>query len=167
MSKVSVPKISIREIDPNSIEEISLVANRMRQTLVEVLGEEKGTALYSMEWLLERVRWHLDSEQTSAKIFLIEEYSKIVGHAIARIEKDGCTSAYGYFSTIFVEPKSRNKGVANSLVLHVETWLKQMKIPKIVYNTAENHLKLIRLFERNGFKITAKDKEMVQLTKLL
>lgn len=53
--------VKIREIDPILINEIELVATRMRQTLVEVLGPEKGTALYTMEWLLERVRWHLDN----------------------------------------------------------------------------------------------------------
>jgi hypothetical protein len=38
----------IREINPESKDEISLVAQRMRQTLVEVLGDEKAASLYSM-----------------------------------------------------------------------------------------------------------------------
>lgn len=162
-----MPDFNIRELNPDSKEEISLVASRMRQTLVEVLGEERGTALYSIDWLLERVRWHLDPSKTTAKVFLPENANIITGHAIARIEYGDDKLPYGYFSTIFVEPSSRNRGVANALVGHVESWLRQMKMPKIVYNTAKGHAKLIRLFERNGFQITAHEDEMVQLTKLL
>lgn len=140
----------------------------MRQTLVEVLGEERGTALHTMDWLVDRVRWHLDAEQTNAKVFLmVSANGEIKGHAIARIEYEGDKKAFGYFSTLFVEPESRNKGLANALVAHVEVWLRNMGMSKIIYNTAENHSKLIRLFERHGFKITHQESEMVQLTKVL
>lgn len=168
MSKEASSQLRIREINPESSSEVSLVASRMRQTLVEVLGEEKGAALYSMDWLLERVRWHLDQEQTTAKIFLVEDQDgEILAHAIARIEHDDNSRAYGYFSTVFVDPKERDKGIATSLVLHIESWFRDMKMSKIVYNTAENHFKLIQLFERQGYQITARQSEMVQLTKKL
>lgn len=162
--------IIIREINPESQQEISLVALRMRQTLVEVLGEDKGTSMYSIDWLKDRVLWHLDPKLTTAKIFLIEDVNgNILGHAIARIEQDHNAKPYGYFSTIFVEPNSRSKGMADRLVLHVEEWLKQMNMPKIIYNTADNHTKIIRLFNRHGFQITYHHAEnkMVQLTKVL
>jgi ribosomal protein S18 acetylase RimI-like enzyme len=168
MNPSQTPYFKIREIDPDSKKEVSLVASRMRQTLIEVLGEEKGTSLYSMDWLLERVKWHLDPVRTTAKIFLAETPSlEIIGHAIVRIEKDDEGNSYGYFSTIFIEPGSRNRGIANTLLLHVEDWLREMKLPKVIYNTAENHSKLIRLFERNGYQITDRALEMVQLTKSL
>src|SRR5437762_9348922 len=50
----------IRPVDPTSESELELAARRMRLTLNEVLGEEAGTALYSMEWLRQRVLWHLN-----------------------------------------------------------------------------------------------------------
>jgi GNAT superfamily N-acetyltransferase len=162
------PSIHIREIDRNSNEEITLVAARMRQTLIEVLGEEKGTALYSMDWLMDRVRWHLDREQTQAKIFLIETNSReIAAHAISRVESDEKSVSYGYFSTIYVEPKSRNRGFAKALLHHVESWFSDIGMPKVVYNTAENHSKLIKLFESHGYQITHRESDMVQLTKTL
>lgn len=164
------PNFRIREINSNSVDEIKLVAGRMRQTLIEVLGEEKGTKLYSMDWLTERVLWHLDPKLTTAKIFLTEDiHGKILGHAISRIETDNSGNHFGYFSTIFVEQNSRGKGIADSLVLHVESWFKQMNMAKIIYNTAENHSKIIRLFGRHGFNITYRnpENEMVQLTKFL
>lgn len=163
-----LPVIKIRELNPQMESEIYLVASRMRQTLVEVLGEERGTALYTMEWLVRRVQWHLDSNQTNAKIFLVENAdNQIVGHAIARIERDEGNEDYGYFSTVFIEPNSRSKRLASALLNHVEKWLRTMQMPRIIYNTAENHEKLIRLFGHHGYQVTHRESEMVQLTKQL
>ena len=79
--------MKIREIDPNSDAEIHLVAQRMRQTLVEVLGEEKGGEMYTMDWLIERVRWHLNFKNTDGRVFLsVSQGGEIIGHAIARIK---------------------------------------------------------------------------------
>jgi GNAT superfamily N-acetyltransferase len=164
--QLAIPKI--REINHHLESEISLVAARMRQTLVEVLGEEKGSALYTMDWLVSRVKWHLDSTKTNAKVFLIKNAdNEIVGHAIARIEGGEGQENYGYFSTVFIEPNSRDQRMASALIKHVEKWLRAMQMPKVVYNTAENHKKLIRLFDHHGYQITHKESEMVQLTKPL
>ena len=158
----------IREIDPASADEVRLVAERMRQTLVEVLGEQKGAALYSMEWLVQRVNWHLDAEQTTARVYLMEgPDGQITAHAIARIERDGAGKPYGYFSTVFVEPDSRNQGHASALIRQVESWLRVMGMPVVVYNTGANHSKVIRLFERHGYEITHRTPDMVQLSKAL
>ena len=157
--------MKIREIDPNSDAEIHLVAQRMRQTLVEVLGEEKGGEMYTMDWLIERVRWHLNFKNTDGRVFLSESQGgEIIGHAIARIDHG---SLFGYFSTVFVEPSSRRHGVANSLVKHVESWFSERKMPKVVYNTANNHVALIGLFTAHAYEITHAESEMVQLTKIL
>lgn len=157
--------MKIREIDPQSETEIKLVAQRMRQTLVEVLGQQQGEAMYSMDWLIDRVRGHLDSNNTEGRIFLSEnEDGEIIGHAIARIDHG---SKFGYFSTIFVEPKARNNGIAHSLVNHVESWISGRCMPKIVYNTSEKHTAILNLFKSMGYEITHSESAMVQLTKVL
>jgi GNAT superfamily N-acetyltransferase len=107
-----------RPIDRCSDPEISLVAQRMRQTLVEVLGEERGTALYSLDWLLQRVKWHLDPQQAVAEIFLAEDcQGTIVGHTIVRKDLDIQGREIGLFSTTFVDPAFRKSGVATKLLL--------------------------------------------------
>ena len=53
--KESIHEFKIRQINPSSSSEIELVAKRMRDTLMEVAGAERGEAMYSMEWLIERV----------------------------------------------------------------------------------------------------------------
>lgn len=157
--------MKIREIDPQSDTEINLVAQRMRQTLVEVLGEEKGGSMYTMSWLIDRVRWHLDPNNTNGRVFISENKNgKIIGHAIARIDHG---SSFGYFSTIFVEPLSRRHGIASNLMKHVETWFSKFEIPKILYNTADNHVAIIGLFKSHGYEVTLSDSQMVQLTKVL
>ena len=154
--------MTIREIDPDSAVEIRLVAARMRQTLIEVLGEERAIALYSMDWLVERVRWHLDATGPAAKIYLTEgEQGEITGHAISRVEQDENGQPYGYFSTVFVDPSSRKQGIASLLIQRVESWLESRGMPKIVYNTGAHNAAVIRLFERHGFRITYGGGEMV------
>ncbi len=153
----------IREINPLAENEINLIAERMQQTLVEVLGSEKGEAMYSMDWLRERVRWHLDQRLTDGKVFLIEnENYDILGHAIARVDFG---SSFGYFSTIFIEPNSRKKGLAKLLMNHVEAWFKDKQMPRIIYNTGTHHIAIINLFESHGYKISLEESEMVQLSK--
>jgi ribosomal protein S18 acetylase RimI-like enzyme len=156
----------IREIDPDSREEIELVAKRMRLTLIDVLGDEKGTALYTMQWLIDRVRWHLAPERR-AKIYLAETQDGIAGQAIARIENDDSGNPYGYFSTIYIEPQSRRQGIARILMDQVEEWFIEQKVPKVTYNTAVHHVRLKKIFELRGYKVTLEESEMVQLTKHL
>ena len=168
MDPQSAPNIRIREINPDSQSEVSLVAERMRLTLIERVGERRAAAMYSMSGLVDRVLWHLDSNRTIAKIYLVEDYAnRIIAHAIARLERDEEGNVFGYFSTIYVEPGLRNQGVATRLMLKVESWLREMKMSKVVYNTAADHEGLIRLYSRHGYVITHREGEMIQLTKLL
>ncbi len=157
--------MKIREIDPQSDDEVLIVAQRMRQTLVEVLGSDKGESMYSMDWLINRVRWHLDPKNTHGKVFLIEnQEGTILGHGIARIDHG---TNFCYFSTIFVEPSSRRKGLATQLINHVEDWFLRLKVVKIIYNTAKNHSAIISLFKSHGYFITKTDTEMIELSKFL
>lgn len=160
--------VTIRDLDPNSCEEIRLVAERMRQTLIDVLGQEKGGSIYTLERLVDRVLWHLDPKNTTARVILSENQDgRITGHAIARIERGEDGVSYGYFSTLFVESESRRQGIATALMSQVEGWFREKQIPKIVYNTAHDNAKLIDLFHKHGYCITHQESEMVQLTKPL
>lgn len=70
--------IHIRPINPASATELACVAQWIRETLIEVEGEETGTALYSMDWLLERVRWHLDASQVKATVLLAQNQDQML-----------------------------------------------------------------------------------------
>jgi ribosomal protein S18 acetylase RimI-like enzyme len=157
---------AIREINPDSSQEIDLVASRMRSTLVDVLGKDKGESMYTMDWLRDRVMWHLSPDR-DAKVFLAEENSEIVAPAIVRVEKNDNDISYGYFSTIYVATKFRNKGIATKLIQTVEAWCSDKKLPYVTYNTADDNDRLIELFKRLSYEIVARKSEMVQLKKSL
>ena len=147
--------ILIRPIDPTSDAEIDLVARRMRLTLIEVEGEVVGAALYTMDWLRERVRWHLDPSLATAQVFLaISPKGEIVGHMIVREESDGEGGSFGLFSTTYVQPESRKDGVANALLLHGEQWMRALDLPSAATWTSATNAKLIGLYAKHGYAIT-------------
>ena len=59
----------VRPLDRDESAEIVAVADGMRATLVEVLGLARGVALYDHDWLVARVRWHLDPERCDGEVF--------------------------------------------------------------------------------------------------
>lgn len=162
---MSAGGLRLRDLDPRSEAEVDLVARRMRQTLVEVLGAERGEAMYELDWLRERVRYHLGDARRAARVVLAEQGGSILGHAMARVEQspdEGGT--YGHFSTIFVEGEHRGRGVAGALIDEVERWLGDQGVPRITYDTGAHHHRVIGMFERRGYRIARREGEMVRLT---
>jgi 8-oxo-dGTP pyrophosphatase MutT (NUDIX family)/ribosomal protein S18 acetylase RimI-like enzyme len=160
----------IREINPKSQQEIELVAKRMRLTLVDVLGEEEGGSMYTMEWLVDRVIFHLDSKKSNAQIFLSENPERqITGQCIVRIERDEGGNQFGLFSTTYVDPAFRKKGFANALLLRGEQWMLEHELLEAITYTSESNAKLIRLYEKHGYRIhlTNAEKRMIGLKKRL
>jgi GNAT superfamily N-acetyltransferase len=142
----------IRPIDAANVAEIQLVAQRMRQTLIEVLGEARGSAMYSLTWLEQRVRWHLDSHETVGEVFLAETLDgAIVGHTIVRVDKDDAGAPIGLFSTIYVDPAFRNGGVAKQLLTCGEAWMVRRALPRAVTYTDADNIKLQNLFIARGY----------------
>ena len=147
---------AIREIDPGSMDEIDWVARGMRRTLIEVEGEEVGTALYTIDWLIQRVRWHLDPDQCIGKVFVAEDRpGHIIGHTIVRIEFEDDGRKYGLFSTTYVDPASRKRAVASDLLLHGENWMHSHDLHAAATWTSATNKKLISLYEKHGYEITA------------
>jgi GNAT superfamily N-acetyltransferase len=158
----------IRRINPQSEEEIVLVAKRMRETLIEVLGEERGGNMYSLEWLKHRVLFHLDEDRCKGAVFLAENQSKeIIGHCIVRVDKDEHDREVGLFSTTYVMKKSRRAGTASELLRCGEEWLKEKGITEIITYTDEMNKNLIELYKRHGYKITEQyaEEKMIKLSK--
>jgi GNAT superfamily N-acetyltransferase len=162
-----VTSLLVRAVRPDAEDEIALVAARMRLTLIEVLGEERGTALYTMDWLRARARLHLDPSKCRGQIFVAEIAERVVGHTIVRVDRDDDGRPIGLFSTTFVEPEARRLGVAESLVRHGEAWMNAEGMTVAVTDTSAANTKLIRLFEKHGYAIALRDGEMVRLEKRL
>lgn len=158
----------IRPIDPQSLAEVELVASRMRETLVEVLGDVVGGGMYTMDWLIQRVMWHLDPSQCVGQVFVSEDREgRIIGHTIVRVERDEVGEKFGLFSTFFVEPGSRNQAVAKGFVARGEKWMVDHGMTTSRTYTAESNEKLKNLMISLGYRVVAAHDEMVVLERAL
>jgi ribosomal protein S18 acetylase RimI-like enzyme len=163
------PTAIIRRMNPGSDKELTLVATRMKDTLVEVLGEEKGGNMYTMEWLQQRVRQHYNGEYIAQILVSEKRNGDITGHIILRQETDENEEDIGLISTLYVEPESRKKSIATQLIAHGEKWIAEQGLKKAVTHTADTNTVLIQLLEKNGYSIVGKDKkkDMIILEKSL
>ena len=144
------------------------MAQRMRQTLVEVLDEERGNSMYTMEWLIKRVLWHLEPTEVVGQVFVAENaQSNIVGHTIVRIDSDDDGNDIGLFSTTYVEPASRRFGVAKLLLKQGEEWMRQHGMPEAVTYTDKDNVKLQNLYLTYGYKMSEMPKGFVKLARPL
>ncbi|MDA1260619.1 MAG: GNAT family N-acetyltransferase, partial [Planctomycetota bacterium] len=122
-------------MDAEREEEIECVALSMRETLIEVLGEEAGSAMYSLEWLRARVHAHLDPAQLDGAGFIAEAADgSRLGHLLARPDRDGERSI-GLIATVYVDRLRRGAGIASRLFESGEAWLHARGFDEIAYDT--------------------------------
>ncbi len=154
----------IRPLAPATDEAIGLIAQRMRQTLIEVLGEERGGPMYTQDWLEQRVRWHLDPSR-AAEIFVATDDATVVGHALVRLEGDD--PSVGVFSTIYVVPSRRRDGVARGLLEAGERWMIAAGLRRARTYTDRHNAKLIALFGSRGYAQAPAERGFVRLQRAL
>jgi GNAT superfamily N-acetyltransferase len=117
----------------------------MRETLVEVLGEERGGGMYTMDWLVQRVEFHLNPESCTDQVFLAQSVSgETLGHTIVRLDKDFEDQQIGLFSTTYVAPMYRGQGVAQALVDRGEEWIKGLGMSRAVTYTDPGNTPLLQ-----------------------
>lgn len=133
----------------------------MRRTLMEVLGDEAGESLYSMEWLERRVGYHLGPH---AQIFVSAlPDGERVGYTIVRREEP----TLGLFSTTYVEPAWRRRGVARALLQKGEEWMRELGLLQAATYTAETNTRLHHLYLGNGYQLFPGENGFVKLLKTL
>lgn len=158
----------VRPLNPDDDAEIQLVAARMRDTLIEVLGPARGATMYTMPWLIQRVRWHLNPALCLGQVFVISDAEgDVVGHTIVRVEQDDDGGPLGLISTTYVVPERRRAGLAEALLHAGEAWLTAHGATRLATNTSETNWPLIHLYQKAGYRIThrAPDAQMVQLSR--
>ncbi len=158
----------IRELRPGASEEIEFVAKGMRQTLIEVLGEERGASMYSMAFLLQRVRYHVDSEEVVAAVYLATDRSgALKGHTMVRIDDDGSGTELGLFATTYVMPAARNHGIASRLLDRGEQWMRDQQMSIAATYTDKENRKLQALYIGRGYDMSPMPNDFVKLAKVL
>lgn len=160
---------SIRPINRFSTNEVELVAERMRLTLEEVLGKEKGQTMYSSDWLIHRVQQHIKGELDGEVFLSLDLAGIITGHTIVRVDSDEKGTPIGLFSTIYVDPLYRRQSFASQLIIRGEQWMREKGLVKFSTYTSTTNIKLINLFRNHGYEVAAKDnqKDMVIMEKII
>lgn len=159
-------RVVVRPIAEDNEGDIRLVAMRMRATLVEVLGKERGEAMYSLEWLEARVRYHFDRNACEGEVLgAYNELNDLVGHTILRQEVGEDGAPFGLFSTIYVIPDARRSGAASQLIAAGEAWMAAHGLQVIRSYTDHNNEPLIQLFTKHGYAISMRKDEFVILEK--
>lgn len=164
---MSAEPFIIRDINPEHPEEVHLVAARMRLTLQEVVGTAEGEAMYTMDWLVQRVLFHLDPASCRGRVMVVElPTGEIVAHCILRIESEEAAE-FGLFSTFYVKPSDRRLGIASRLVQEGEAWFQEHGLREFRTYTAETNEPLHRLMRRHGYEVALRKNDMVSLVKIL
>jgi ribosomal protein S18 acetylase RimI-like enzyme len=143
-----------------TVEEIAWVAVHMRQTLVEVLGNERGGTMYDLAWLENRVREHIDGRLEGA-VFVAEDEARL-GYCMVRREGD-----FGQFATFYVLPEHRRAGAARALVQAGEAWMRSLGLHLARTYTHPENVALQRLLQKNGYSITPVNRDFVSLQRAL
>jgi GNAT superfamily N-acetyltransferase len=127
---------------------------------------------YTLDWLVQRVRWHLDARHCIGAVFVAVEANECIsGHAIVRVERDDAGQCFGLFSTTYVDPASRRRGIATALLTHGLQWMQAQGMSASATWTAASNLKLIALYQKHGYQVTQRHRhdvtnsEMVRLSK--
>lgn len=156
--------LHIAPLDPTRGDLIDRVALRMRLTLQEVLGEEAGRTLYTLEWLVDRVWFHLDPGRSRAAVLLAwAGEDRMVGHTIVRVETGEDGLPLGLFSTTYVDPAHRRQGVADRLLTSGEAWMRGQNLDRAATDTSATNGKLIALYRKHGYEIILARDGMVRL----
>lgn len=140
------------------------MALRMRRTLTEVIGDEEGESLYSMDWLERRVRYHLDPDQCKGQVFIsVMPDGQRLGYTIVRREEPHL----GLFSTTYVEMEWRRQGVARALLEQGERWMRELGLRLAATYTADDNEKLHRLYLNRGYRLIPGESGFVKLVREL
>lgn len=147
-----VARLRIRPLDRQQPAELDWVAQGMRATLIEVEGEASGSALYTLDWLRERARWHLDNPDLPTEVLVaVSDSGALLGHTILRRESDAQLTAFGLVSTTYVHADARRQGVAQALLEAGEAWVRAQGLGHCATWTSATNTPLIRLYTRQGY----------------
>jgi putative hydrolase of the HAD superfamily len=158
---LSEAPLAIHRVTPDDTDAVERVARRMRLTLEEVVGPAQGGSMYTDDWLMDRAMQHLDGRHDGAiHEAWVEEHC--VGHTIVRVVHDEA-GPHGLFSTTWVGPGARRRGVASALLDAGETWMRERGLNRAATHTATDHAPLVALYEGRGYAEVLRADGMVRL----
>jgi len=130
----------------------------MHATLLEVVGQP----LYERNWLRQRILDHLDPSRLEGAVYLAGG-ADYLGHTIVRVEAPDL----GLFSTTYVVPEARGRGIGRKLIACGEQWMRSRALNRARTYTASDNRPLQELFRSLGYHMTPAEAMFVQLERRL
>lgn len=164
----SHPPVSISTVTADQRQLIGWIARGMRATLDEVLGPVRSSELYTEAELVDRVDWHLDTQNDPSRRsgVLVAARDRKLGYALIRVDEvDG--ENVGLFGTVFVVPEARRSGVAGNLVEAGEAWMIGAGMAVAVTFTDPSNEPLLECFRRLGYTCRTISGEWAEARRML
>ena len=148
----------IREIDKTSSEELKIVTDRCIETVLETIPEFKNDLIKAQSYLP-----NLNFEEMSSMIkndfddpskrtmVALSEDDQIAAHSIYSWKLDENSIKYGFCFSRYTAPSFRKQGIASNLLEDALNWFQNNECQYIIAHTHVPNLKLLGLFEKNGF----------------
>ena len=122
--------------------------------------------MYTLEWLEERVRWHIRAETCPGAVFVVGTPAQDwLAHCIVRAS-EGVTDE-GLFATTYVRPEARRRGIAGGLIEHGEVWMAHQGFRTARSYPHPDNRPLQALYRARGYTLQREDDAFVSLSRAL
>ena len=91
------------------------------------------------------------AETRGALTVVAERGTAIAGFCIAHVERSSAGARYGYIITLDVAPSERRRGLARSMMQHIETQAGNAECIAMLLHVAVANENAIRFYERSGY----------------
>lgn len=150
----------LRDIDTQNDEEVSLIAYRTMETVLETIPEFEGRADYALKAFSNfthgqmRAMIEKDFNNPAHRIIVAIDKSsgQVVGHSIFSIKVDDDSRKYGFCFSRYIQKSFRKKGIASQMLVLQEKWWREKGASYIVAHTHQSNIKLQKLFQKYGFQ---------------
>ncbi len=130
-----------------------MIRNATKNDIEGILEIEKA----SFKWFdgfSKSVFYQYLNEFRDGFFVVLGKSGSIVGYAILADKKGN-----GYLLSIAVHPKSRNKGIAASLLKYLESKCRKKGFPKLMLEVREDNKRAIDVYKKQGLVEVAKKKD--------
>lgn len=143
----------IRPIDLENPAELDAVARNTLRSHDETIPETRGRedipnmTFETMRSMLEQAFARLDRHCLVA----LDGVGNVIGHRILELKTDTNGTCYGSGFNIFIEPDSRNRGIASRLMEESDGWFRARGAEYVETGTHRDNVKMQALYAKQGY----------------
>jgi ribosomal protein S18 acetylase RimI-like enzyme len=154
-------KITIREMDENSVEYVKKGGSSFEVKSKLILHAKEGSISYTIAGVTPYTKQY-GAEEFDVRSYLGNPDTVIFlafagNEPIGQIRLRKYWNAYAYIDDIVVDPEYRGEGIGRALMLRALEWARSKGFPGMMLETQDNNVAACRLYERCGFTLCGFD----------